>query len=219
MKDFDWGPVTEEGQRLLIKEIFVNRMYERYDQVQRGDVVVDLGATVGEFTRSIMIREPLHVYALEPSHETFLYLVKNTRGCPVTPIDKAIADKDDYVLCRGICHSDSRIVPGITFATLIRLYALDRIDFLKTDCEGGEYSVFTPANMDFIYNKVGAISGEWHLNTPALKEQFRAFRDNILPRFNFEVHDVAGNNIQKTLMTEWFIQFYDEVFIYIRRGR
>ena len=47
MKNFDWGPITEEGRRILTKEIFTDQMYERYDQVRKGDIVVDLGATVG----------------------------------------------------------------------------------------------------------------------------------------------------------------------------
>ena len=217
MKNFDWGPITEEGQRILTKEIITDRMYEKYDQVRKGDIVVDLGATVGEFSCSILGRKPLHVYALEPSPQTFPFLVKNTRGCPVTPINKAIAYKDWEVICPGICHSDSRLVEGITFPTLLRLYSLDHIDFLKTDCEGGEYSVFTPDNLDFIYDKVGAISGEWHLSTPELKDQFRRFRDDFLRCFKFEVHDVEGNNITQALKTEGFIRFYNEVFIYIRR--
>ena len=219
MKDFDWGPVTEEGQRILTKEIFTDRMYEKYDQVRKGDIVVDLGATVGEFSCSILGRKPLHVYALEPSGQSFPCLVKNTRGCPVTPIFKAIADKDEDVICPGVCHSDSRIVPGITFATLLRLYSLDHIDFIKTDCEGGEYSVFTQEHVSFIRTNVGAISGEWHLNTPELKEKFRRFRDHFLPHFRYEVFDVGGNDITQQLLTEEFIRFYNEVFIYIRRGR
>lgn len=219
MKNFDWGPVTAKGQQILTKEIITDRMYERYDQVRNGDVVVDFGATVGEFPCSILCRKPLHVYALEPSPQTFPFLVKNTRGFPVTPINKAIADRDEDIVCHGICHSDSRIVPGITFNSLLRLYSLDHIDFLKTDCEGGEYAVFTPDNLQFIHDKVGAISGEWHLSTPALKEQFRNFRDNFLKCFKFEVHDVGGNNITQALNTEGFIRFYNEVFIYIRRER
>jgi FkbM family methyltransferase len=219
MNNFDWGPVTEEGQRLLTKEIFDNHIYEKYDEVRVGDIILDLGATTGDFVYSILGKNPLHVYALEPSTQTFPFLVKNTRGFPVTPINKAISNEDVDIICYGICHSDSRIVSGITFQTLINLYSLDHIDFLKTDCEGGEYSVFTKENFDYIYNHVGAISGEWHLSTPLLKKRFREFRDRFLPHFNYQISDIGGTDIKDGLMTNEFINYYNEIFIYIRRER
>jgi hypothetical protein len=48
-----------------------------------------------------------------------------------------------------------------------------KIDFLKVDCEGGEYDIFTQDNLDFLINNVKKIVGEWHLRTPQLKEKFR----------------------------------------------
>ena len=219
MKNFDWGPVTEEGRAFLTKEIITDRMYEKYDQVRKGDIVVDLGATVGEFSCAILGRKPLHVYALEPSDQSFPCLVKNTRGCPVTPINKAIADTDEDIICRGICHSDNRIVPGITFSTLIGLYALDHIDFIKTDCEGGEYALFTDGTIDYLRKNVRTIAGEWHLSTPRLKAQFREFRDMYIHLFDYEVRDVLYQDISATLFSDSFINYFNEVFIYMRRKR
>ena len=35
---------------------------------------------------------------------------------------------------------------SITFKKFIDLYGIHKIDFLKTDCEGGEYDIFTDEN-------------------------------------------------------------------------
>ena len=36
---------------------------------------------------------------------------------------------------------------SITFKTLLSAYGIEKIDFLKTDCEGGEYDIFTNENI------------------------------------------------------------------------
>lgn len=217
MIPFDWGPISKEGKELLTQEIFIAMVYETFDKVKEGDIVVDFGATTGDFVYSILHKKPLHVYALEPSKLVFPFLVKNTRGFPVTAINQAIANQDADVICPGICHSDTKIVPGITFKTLIELYSLDRIDFIKTDCEGGEYSIFTNDNMDFLLNKVGTIAGEWHLSNPYLKKEFRNFRDNFLPHFKYEIRDISNQcDIKSGLYSDAFLEYYTEVFVFIR---
>lgn len=215
--DFDWGPISKEGIDLLHQEVFLRRMYEAFDEVKEGDIVIDFGATTGDFVCSILDKKPLHVYALEPSEQLFSYLVRNTKGYPVTNINQAIADKDDYVICPGVCHSDSKIVSGITFQSFITLGAIDHINFLKTDCEGGEYYIFTDENMNFLLNNVDVIVGEWHLSTPELKEKFRNFRDKYLVQFNYEIRDISGKvDIKSGVFTEEFVKYYTEIFIYLR---
>jgi hypothetical protein len=60
-------------------------------------------------------------------------------------------------------------VETMRFKTFRELYAIDRIDFLKTDCEGGEYYIFNEENIDFLVENVGVVVGEWHLETPEKK--------------------------------------------------
>jgi hypothetical protein len=87
---------------------------------------------------------------------------------------------------------------------------------MKTDCEGGEYDVFTDENFDYIVNHVKKISGEWHLSNAELKSKFRNFRDLYLNKLNnFEVFSVDGINIKWDLWNDHFIDFYTEVIIYI----
>ena len=92
-----------------------------------------------------------------------------------------------------------------------------KIDFLKTDCEGGEYDVFNDENFEWITKNVNKIVGEWHLNTPEKKEKFRKFRDTYLKYYkNFNLSDVSGKvNIKWDLWNEHFLEYYNEVIIYI----
>ncbi len=235
--NFDWGWMDEPThitmtlpnsevytlgefhKKGMIKEIFIDGCYEKYFDVKEGDIVVDIGASVGPFTYSIMNKKPKHVFCLEPSEREMKTLVRNTIGYPVTQINKGISDKCAVVETNMMFGGESHM-ESITFKKFIELYGLNKIDFLKTDCEGGEYYIFTPENLDFIKNNVNKISGEWHLKFPEEKKKFRNFRDNILPNFpNFEVNSVDGFDIKWDLGNEHFLEYYNQVHLFIDNRR
>lgn len=215
------GQVFSHGEfhkRGMIQEIFIDRCYEKYFEVNEGDLVVDIGASVGPFTYSILNKKPKHVFCLEPSEREIKTLVKNTLGNPVTHINKGISDKNSIVKSDMMFGGESEM-ESITFEKLITLYGLEKIDFLKTDCEGGEYYIFTPENLDYIKNNVRKISGEWHLKFPDEKEKFRNFRDNILSQFqNYEVNSVDGIDIKWDLWNEHFIEYYNQIHLFINNS-
>ena len=64
----------------IIEEIFNAKIYEKFFEVNSGDLVVDVGASVGPFTYSILHKKPEHVYCIEPSIKEFKTLNKNLRG-------------------------------------------------------------------------------------------------------------------------------------------
>ena len=216
---FDWGPMNEgeEGlfhKRILSKEIFQDRIYETFFEVEEGDIVLDVGASVGPFTFSILEKKPKHVYCIEPSEVEFKTLNKNFQGSPVTPILKGIYSENTMTQSQHIYFTDGHM-DGITFKRLCELYSINRIDFLKTDCEGGEYDIFNEENMEFILNNIKKIAGEWHMRYD-LKPKFRNFRDTYLKRFkNVQVMSVDGVNITWNLWDESFLEKYGEVLIFI----
>ena len=221
LPNFDWGWMTngdangDYHKHAMYNEIFEQRLYEQFFEVEEGDIVLDIGSSVGPFTYSILHKKPKHVFCVEPSESEFTTLIKNTLGHPVTHINKGLSNFNGVIehdqLFGGETHMES-----ITFEKFIRLYGLNRIDFVKTDCEGGEYEMFKPENLDFIKKNVKKIVGEWHLRTPEHKVAFRNFRDNILTQFDkYEVFSVDGVNIKWDLWNDHFIEYYCEVILYI----
>jgi FkbM family methyltransferase len=235
LENFDWGWMDSDNVEIdirgeittlgkyhkkhIISEIFIQSLYEKFFEVKENDIVVDIGASNGPFTYSILHKKPKHVYCLEPSYVEFPILVKNTCGYPVTPINKGISNVNTFELNDKVFGGDDSM-EGITFISFCKLYNIEKIDFLKTDCEGGEYHIFTQENLPFIKENVGHIVGEWHLSSLELKNKFRNFRDNFLINFGkVNVFSVDGIDIKWDLLNEHFIEYYTEVIIYIDNSK
>lgn len=221
LDNFNWGWMNESSESGLfhkehiISEIFIQEVYERFFRVNEGDIVLDIGASNGPFTYSILHKKPKHVYCLEPSQIEFPVLIRNTCGYPVTPINKGISNTD-FIETNNKIFGGGDVMESITFPTLCKLYNLSKIDFLKTDCEGGEYHIFNLDNLDYIKSNIKYIVGEWHLGSLEMKSKFRNFRDVFLPNFSkVNVFSVDGVNIKWDLYNEHFLEYYTEVIVYL----
>ena len=215
---FDWGTSSEWFFKTINKEIFEERIYERFFEVEKDDIVMDIGASIGPFPFSIIEKKPKKIICFEPSFEEFPTLVKNTLHGNVYCINKGISSVDGEQLFNDLYgqKNSAGIAHGITFKQVIDDFNLDKIDFLKTDCEGGEYSIFNDENLEYIQTNIKKIVGEWHLLTAELKTKFINFRDNYLVKFtNYEVYSIDGVNIKWDLFNENFMEYYTEVIIYI----
>ena len=218
LEKFIWEPKCYDGFKETVeKEIFEDKIYERLVQVEEGDVVFDIGASLGPFTYSILDKNPSQVFAFEPSYEEFKTLVLNTRHGNVTHINKGISDIiGEFNFTDVFDKSGNHKLYSTTFNKVIKDYNITKIDFLKTDCEAGEYDIFTIENLFWIKTNVKKISGEWHLSTPELKEKFRIFRDVYLRVFpNFRIFSFDGVDITWSIWNDNFIPYYDEIMIYI----
>ena len=165
LENFIWEPTCYKGfKETVTKEIFEDKIYERFFEVEEGDIVFDIGASLGPFTFSILDKNPKHVFCFEPSLEEFKTLVTNTRHGNVTHINKGISDKvGEFDFKFVFENSKNNILYSTTFKKVIEDYNIQKIDFLKTDCETGEYDIFTVENLFWIKQNVKKIVGEWHL--------------------------------------------------------
>ena len=221
-----WGndvgliPIGKYHKDSIVKEIFHEKLYEKFSEVQEGDVVLDVGASVGPFTYSILDKNPKQVFAIEPSFSEFLTLTKNLGHYNnVNLINKGISSVNSIVESDQLFGGESQM-EGMTFKTFIQENNIEKIDFLKTDCEGGEYDIFDIENFCWLKDNLGIAVGEWHLSTPELKQKFRVFRDVFLRLFpNHQVYSLDGHNQNWDLWNEHFIEYYNEVIIYIDNGR
>ena len=218
-QEFNWGNSSPTFQKLVSKEIFEDKCYETIYQVKPGDVVLDLGASVGPFTWSIMDKAS-KVYAIEPMSERCKALETNTQGYPVSIVKGILHHSNGLINFNDGCISGDQdeIVKTFTFQSFLKENNLDKIDFIKTDCEGGEYQLFKDENMNFLLNNVRNIVGEFHLSStqPEQKVEFRYFRDKYLKQFpEYEVYSIDGINIKWNLWNDRFIEYYDQVIIHI----
>jgi autotransporter strand-loop-strand O-heptosyltransferase len=213
-KIFDWGGRSEWYVKQAEEEIFEGNTYERFFEVEEGDIVVDLGASLGPFTYKILPKKPKQCYAVEPISHQINILKKNVGQENVKIIQGAITDKKKI----EITWDDmTESVPTFTFKEFLEENNISKIDFLKCDCEGGEYDVFQPSNIKFL-KTIPKIVTEFHLKGDESfnKCKFRWFRDNILPQFdNIQIFSVDGVDIKWDLWNDHFIEYYNEIIIYI----
>lgn len=212
----DWGPTDPGFIANVSQEVFVDNTYECVNSVKEGDIVMDIGASVGPFTYSVLDKNPSHVYCVEPSANLVPTLRKNVGSGPVTIIEKAILRDPASSPTPNIffAGADSPPVPTITFLDLLKEHSIDRIDFLKIDCEGGEYEIFVEENMPFLLNHVGSIAAEFHVTTPELKERFKHFRDTYLTRFgDFKILSCTYQTIRQGAMIDLTKAFFEDSFV------
>tara|TARA_R110002060_G_scaffold66159_1_gene74999 strand:+ start:2 stop:1813 length:1812 start_codon:yes stop_codon:yes gene_type:complete len=218
-KEFNWGESSEWYKSTIQGEIFDNNCYESIYPVREGDVVLDLGGSIGPFTWDVMDKAS-KVYVMEPTKAGCDTIKLNTEGFNVEVIEKALGFVTNKTYEEIWTHNgnDNKLEQCtiLSFQDFLREYKIDKIDFIKTDCEGGEYALFTEATMPFLLNNVRSIVGEWHLGSPGGKVEFRYFRDKYLKQFpNVEVRSVDGVDIKWDLYNEHFIEHYNEVIIHL----
>jgi len=215
--NFDWGETNPKYAEMFSRENFIERTYEKHCLVKTGDVVFDAGANCGSFTYSILDKKPKQVYCVEPSNTLIHSLKKNISHGPVTFINKAISDaeEDNKIIAeRGvyIYENNGNEYTTTTFKKIVEENNITRIDFLKFDCEGGEYSIFTKENYDFIIKNVGHCAGEWHINDHKNAiEKFIEFRDLYLTKCkSFHVYERSGKEVTEHIFNDSYLYGFRE---------
>ncbi len=224
---FSWEGVTDETtgesgvvrDEFLSHEIFTLDCYEQIYPVKEGDVVLDLGASIGPFTWKVMDRAS-KVYAVEPMIDLVPAIKKNTEGFNVEIINKVLSYNNGEIEFNDGCINtfEPKMVKTVDFKTLLKENNIDKIDYIKTDCEGGEYALINDVNLPWIKENVRNIVGEWHLHVANknLKADFRHFRDKYLPQFkSYEVYSIDNHSQNWDLYNEHFMEYYRQVLIHI----
>lgn len=168
MRDGTKISMHNKVDRIVLHEVWINRIYSWRDvRVNPGDIVVDIGGHRGIFTL-LAAKEARHVYSFEPVAENFRSLVANikqNRRKNVTCINQGVMSKPGNVtlflggtnsgahsIYKGWADSGAHVAyqrKGKNVMTMkvtslpvfMKKEGIDRIDFLKIDCEGSEYEI------------------------------------------------------------------------------
>lgn len=157
---------TTHDSDYMYKEIFHCQTYTEYGSdyerqgchINVGDTVVDIGANIGMFARHASERKSSRIISFEPQREVFGCFVMNMTK-EMEPYCIAISDENsmtdiEYNESENNTGGGSIVSPydkssvlhreRVITMTLDRLFEigiLDKVDFLKIDCEGAEYKV------------------------------------------------------------------------------
>jgi len=230
-RDFDWGIAAENEwfRKTVEKEVFIDNVYQKFFKVEEGDIVFDVGASAGPFTHFIKDQNPGKVYCFEPHPELYQTLLGNVSGENVVCVNQAIGPVTGEFESAGLfnedlletCEDENRqTIPSVKFKDFVEQNNITQIDFLKTDCEGGEYDIFNDENLQWIKNNVKKVAGEFHLGTPELQAKFLRFRETYLKQLNnYEIYSADYVNIKQHLYGtdngEWFLDYYTTINLYI----
>lgn len=164
----------------ILKSIFIDREYADYFPFYQKVNIIDIGGHYGYF--SIFAHQNTdkdsQIISIEPSQENFKQLNKNIADCNIKnlrSINAAIGAQNGVSkLYKGqnVNHSivenytlsaDSAFenITTKTLETVMQEHNIEKIDFLKLDCEGAEYAILeqTPAA---VFDKITTISMEFH---------------------------------------------------------
>lgn len=218
LKNFHWSDLHYADVITIEREIFFENVYGCWRGVKEGDIVVDIGASVGPFVYSIIGNNPQKVYCVEPSKKLIKTLSENFLGNDsITLVNKAIiGDSTDLVnifIGSETYEGDDKF-EEITFNQFLNDYSVEKINFLKIDCEGGEYDIFQEENMEFLLNNVEYIAIEMHLNYLNCRNKFKNFRDKYLVQFqDYKVMSCTRQQISWGTSIDLTQQIFDDNFI------
>lgn len=172
--DLDYA-ANQEGVPIL-KSIFIDREYADYFPFYEPATIIDVGGYLGYFTlfAARHTAPGARIWALEPSSANFRILKQNlakNKVNNVVAIQKGLAAQTGTTRLSLHSHSynhsiifssaDYENISLITLAQLLAERNIDRVDFLKLDCEGAEYDILF--QMDKLtLSKVQTISLEFH---------------------------------------------------------
>ncbi|MDJ0757062.1 MAG: FkbM family methyltransferase [Ardenticatenaceae bacterium] len=163
----------------IVKETCLDRDYESFGvEIEDGWTVIDIGGGLGDFAVSIGYRRPnCTILAFEPFAGSYQLLEENIALNGVTnvqPVQAAVAAQTGTMELAetgaAVQHTTQAVVdesverlrvPAVGLSEALSHYQLERVDFLKIDCEGGEFEILLETPTEVLH-KIAHICLEYH---------------------------------------------------------
>jgi autotransporter strand-loop-strand O-heptosyltransferase len=208
---------------LVRREIITDNIYGKFFEVEKDDLVMDIGAHVGTFSEQALNAGAKLVVALEPDKINYeklkglqtkhpiSKLVIMNKACAGTPFVEFVSDGINSRVEAGGKH-----VPACNFKMITDYSGIggrSHIDFLKMDCEGGEFHVFD--DYERLKKKIKKMVTEVHLVNEDARIDFLLFikklkKDGI----KYVITSVDGVDITNTIFNK--LDYYQQVLFYTR---
>jgi FkbM family methyltransferase len=207
--------------------LIYEREYENKIFVSPNDIIYDLGANIGVFTRWATLFNPKLIYSFEPTPSLFKDLQQTFQQDPnVHLLDLAITDTckilNFYELTENTGNSlveipkENRIgdifkgitqVQGINLEEYVIKNMLPLPTLLKVDIEGSEYDFFENTSDAFFINTTQIIV-EFHHNIEGISKLNKI--QNIIKRFlnlGYKIQVKEGDSIDNDMFTILITKF------------
>jgi FkbM family methyltransferase len=158
-----------------IAVVFVRHEYGRLDPAYR--TIVDIGANMGCFTVFAARECPqARILSFEPEQKNFQYLTQNIQTNSlqnrITPFQCAVAREGGpreiaidlsplHTLLTSPGGGNVQMVQCTTIRDIMRENSLEKIDFMKVNCEGAEYEILGNCSQEDL-SRIGCLRVEYH---------------------------------------------------------
>jgi FkbM family methyltransferase len=168
------------GDAMTVAEIFLDDCYAHDLTLPHNPVVIDVGGFIGDFSLYAVKRlNARRVIVCEPSPRNWTLLLKNIANNGyedrIEPVNKAVTadggnammdiDAPDECQCMvsAFCPSEQPLsaVSGISLGQLLQDHAVESVDLLKIDVEGGEYAILESTPTE-VLSRIRNIVFEYH---------------------------------------------------------
>ena len=192
----------------------VNNPNKKFE-IKKNDIVIDIGAHIGYFTTyAANNANNGTVYSIEPYKESFEILKKNLELNSLTNVKlfhgaiSKVTEQITLYIDRnneiGNCifktdkTTESEKVDSFSLKDFIKNNKIEKIDFLKIDCEGAEFEIILNFDKELM-KKIDKISAEIHENnnTKSLDELVDFLRKN---NFKVSISKMTNNSTMKLSM-------------------
>lgn len=196
------GILNYESHKLSGEQAFI----ESYFSTLKEGVVLDVGASIGNYSKHILKISPdIQIYAFEPHPITYKKLTMSVVTKNFHPFNLAVGSKNselqlyDYEDQDGSSHAsiykeviesihEGRAVKHdikvIRLDNFLKEHSIDSIDLLKIDTEGNELNALKGLGNWISQGKIRAIHFEFNEMNVISRSFFKDFWD-ILPNYNF----------------------------------
>lgn len=194
-------------------EMFIYNRYDSYD-LHKKDIVIDIGANAGLFTKLCLEKGVKKVFSVEPNKKSLINLkslFENEKR--VCIIDKAInISSEKIVLYANLTNStitsvnknhitneghnfEEYEVESIKILDIIRDNNLKNISLIKMDIEGAEYDIFKNLENE-VFEKTDSFLVEYHDNTDNKVESIiKKLKENNFHIDQIRLHGKNNENV------------------------
>ena len=204
LRNFDYNNKNDFDAALPLYEIFCGNLYNKlHCKINPGDVVVDIGGNLGFFSYFAICKGAEKVYCFEPSKDCVKTIKENFRFSNLVIEESAVTKKDGFVTFYYNTNSSMQsslyttergnktTCRSINLNRYIVNNQINRINFLKIDCEGSEYDIIDSLSERYLSDNIDKMCIEYHFNDG---DKLTRMLEKI-KRCGFNVESEGGSNI------------------------